>query len=136
MTTILGTAIALMPLLTVFAVLLFAEWRDKRRNASHAWQIELTDAIHRELGAAAAPVVEAGSGGEWLVKLTVPLDRPALITSLLAITDRVFASRTERDEPRFRIVLTPAPLASTARVSCATARRSIGARRAAVAAAR
>ncbi len=136
MTTILGTALALMPLLTVFALLAFAEWRDRRRNARYAWQIELTDAIHRELGAAAAPVVEAGPGGEWLVKLTAPLDRPSLITSLLAITDRVFASRTQRDEPRFRIVLTPTAPTASARVSCGTALRAIGARRAAVATAR
>ena len=131
MTTILGTVIVLMPLLIIFALLTFADWRDRRRAASYAWQIELTDAIHRELGAAAAPVVERAPRGGWLVKLTVPLDRPALITALLAITDRVFASRTARQQPEFRIVLTPA-VPAPARATCSAALRAVPATRAAV----
>jgi hypothetical protein len=56
MNALLSTAIALTPFLVVMALLRLADFVSARREASHARQIALTDAIHRELGAVAAPV--------------------------------------------------------------------------------
>ena len=62
MNALLSTAIALTPFLVVIALLRVADSVSARSEASHARQIALTDAIHRELGAVAAPVVSASSG--------------------------------------------------------------------------
>ena len=107
-TMLVGIAISLTPLLLIAGMLGLAEWRDRRRAARYARQIELTEAIHRELGAAAAPVVEDGPGGRSLVNLTLPLDQPALVTSVLRITEKFFGARPSRAASQFRIVLTPA----------------------------
>ena len=120
MTTLMGIGFALMPLAVIAAMLAVSEWRDRRRAERYARQIELTDAIHRELGAAAAPVVEDGPGGRLLVNLTVPLDQPALVTALLSITERVLGPRPAREARAFRVVLTPAVPRAT---SLAPARR-------------
>jgi hypothetical protein len=103
MTTLLGIAIALTPLAAVVALLKIADRIAWRREAGVARQIELTDAIHRELGAAAAPTVQWEPGGGWVVAMRVPLERPGTVAALLRITHRVFA-RTG-DAP-LRIVLT------------------------------
>ncbi len=109
MTTMLvGIAVGLTPLLLITALALgLAACRDRRRAACYGRQIELTEAIHRELGVAAAPVVESGPGGRWLVNLTLPLDQPALVTSILRITERIFGARPAQPSSQFRVVLTP-----------------------------
>lgn len=107
MTTLLAIAVTATPLLAIAGLLRLAEWVQRRRDARCARQIELTDAIHRELGAAAAPTLQRRLGGGWLVHMMVPLDRPAVVGAILRITDRVFASGHASD--MFQIVLTPAP---------------------------
>ena len=91
--TLLTVAIAATPLLTIAGLLRLMDWIQRRREARYARQIELTDAIHRELGAIAAPTVHRRRGGGWLVHMTVPLHRPAVVAALLRVTDQVFASR-------------------------------------------
>ena len=56
-TTLLMIAVAATPLAVIAALLRLVDRIERRRDACHARQIELTDAIHRALGAAAAPTV-------------------------------------------------------------------------------
>jgi hypothetical protein len=102
-----GTMIALTPFLVVIALLRLADFVSARREASHARQIALTDAIHRELGAVAAPVVSRRPGGGWLVSMAVPLDRPGTTAAIVRITERMFARDGGGSDP-LRILLTPA----------------------------
>jgi hypothetical protein len=111
MTTLFGMAIAATPLLAIAGLLRLAEWVQRRRTARYARQIELTDAIHRELGAVAAPVVKRQRGGGWLVRMMVPLDRPAMVAAILGITDRTLAPRTASGG--LQIVLIPRPRSTT-----------------------
>jgi len=67
-------------------------------------QIALTDAIHAELGAVAAPVVAKPMFGPWRVTFAVPFGRPALVEQLIVITSRVLKSASPAG---VRIVLTP-----------------------------
>ena len=62
-----GIAIALVPFTAVLALLWVSGWIERRREMALARQIELTDAIHRELGAVAAPTVHPGARGSWRV---------------------------------------------------------------------
>ena len=116
--TLLTVAIAATPLLTIAGLLRLVEWIRRRREARYARQIELTDAIHRELGAIAAPTVHRRRGGGWLVRMTVPLHRPAVVAALLRVTDQVFAPRAA-----FEIVLTPAPPSPASLGASPSARR-------------
>lgn len=100
-----GFAVALTPFLLVVLALRLSAYVARRRETIVARQIALTDAIHRELGAVAAPLVEKRLGGGWLVSMVAPLDRPGTTAALVRITERVFAR--ERDANALRIVLTP-----------------------------
>ena len=103
MTRIAVMLTMLSPFLSVVALLLLAEWRERARAAAAARQIRLTDAIAAELGAVVAPVVTRGYGGPWRVRIAVPLGRPATVARVLAITHRV----VERMTGRYEIVLVP-----------------------------
>jgi hypothetical protein len=105
MMTLIGIAVAATPFLAVVALLRLVDYFTVRREASVARQTALTDAIHRELGAAAAPTVERPLLGGWRVTMAVPLDRPGTVAALLRITHRAFAS-SDSGRP-VRIVLTP-----------------------------
>lgn len=93
-----------LPPLLVFSALMLAlaapgvvtSWRRDRRARIIARQIELTDAIHAELGAAAAPFVTKRAFGPWRVRYTMPFE-PASIDRLIAITHRVLAPRNSGD---------------------------------------
>jgi hypothetical protein len=107
--TLLAIVVATIPLLIVVGLLRLADRVQRGREARLARQIELTDAIHREMGAVAAPMVEKRRGGGWLVRVMVPFDRPAVVAAILQITDRVFASSDGRES--LQVVLTPRPVA-------------------------
>lgn len=100
MTTVMAIAIASIPLLSLLGLLRLADRRAGRREAARARQIALTDAIHWELGAAAAPTVSR-AGAEWRVHMAVPLDRPETVATLVGITARAFTGE------RFRVELSP-----------------------------
>jgi hypothetical protein len=68
-------------------------------------QVGLTDAVRRELGAAAASVVERDWRGGWTVSLSAPLEREALVGALVRIVHRFFAERGGGATP-LRLVLT------------------------------
>src|SRR4030095_14586198 len=78
MTTVLMVLIATSPIWMVMGLLWFSERRAESCARRVALQIQVTDAIHRELGAVAAPEVAAGPGGGWRVRLRVP-GRPAVV---------------------------------------------------------
>src|SRR5215813_6882032 len=114
MTNLLALAVAAMPLGAVLALLRLADRMERRREAGYARQIELTDAIHREMGAAAAPIVKRRRGGGWLVRMTVPLDKPAVVAEILGITHEVFASAGTEDAVQIALTPRPAPSAPVA----------------------
>jgi hypothetical protein len=119
-----STAIALTPFLVVIALLRLADFMSARREASLARQIALTNAIHRELGAVAAPVVSRRSGGGWLVSMAVPLDRPGTTAAIVRITERMFAR--DGDVGPLRILLTPAAMRPVAGGSARSSGRRVG----------
>jgi len=97
--------IVAIPFVAVSALLRLVERRQDRRDLQRDQQILLTDAIHWELGAVAAPVVSRRPGGGWRVSMAVPLDRPAVVAALLRVTARHFAA--EKAAERLEIVLRP-----------------------------
>jgi hypothetical protein len=88
-------------------LLRLAERTQRRRDERIARQIELTDAIHRELGAIVAPTVEKRRGGGLAVRMTVPFDRPELVVTLLTVTNQVFSRHD--DAHAVEIAFTPRP---------------------------
>lgn len=102
------TAMAmLMPFLAIWIMLTATNHVARRRDACVARQIALTDAIHRELGAAAAPLVERSWSREWIVSVRVPLQREGLVGTITRITHDVFRRLDREDTPRLRVVLLP-----------------------------
>jgi len=105
-TTLLAIAIPVTLLLALLGMLWAAGRIEQRRNERYARQIALTDAIHRELGAIAAPIVERRRGGRWSVTMAVPFDQPATVASLLRITDRMREPEAF-SAASYEVVLTP-----------------------------
>ena len=106
MTTLVAIfVIAAIPFVAVSALLRLVERRQDRRDLQRDQQIMLTDAIHWELGAVAAPVVSRRPGGGWRVSMAVPIDQPAAVAALLRLTVRHFAAEKAAD--RLEIVLRP-----------------------------
>jgi len=104
MTTLVAVLIVVgIPLVAVSVLLRLVERRQDRRDLQRDQQIMLTDAIHWELGAVAAPVVSRRFGGGWRVSMAVPIDRPAVVATLLRVTARHFAA--EKAAERLEIVL-------------------------------
>jgi len=96
METLLAVVVVtLFPLAVVLAPLLLAGWVERRRAAVIARQVELTEAIHRDLGAVVAPFVTRRPGGRWRVRIAVPFERLAVVEA------RVPRQGTpRRDSPR------------------------------------
>jgi hypothetical protein len=106
MTTVIAALVLVaIPFVAVSLMVVLAERLQNRRDAGRDRQIMLTDAIHSELGAAAAPVVSRRRGG-WRVSMAVPLDRPAEVAAILGVTQRHFSANENGTEP-LEIVLTP-----------------------------
>jgi hypothetical protein len=102
MAMLVGSFTILLVLLVVpTGLLVLAGRRQRRWEDAIARQILLTDAIHRELGAVAAPSVSRVRGG-WEISIPAALDRPELIATLLRITEGMFPPA---DGP-MRVVLT------------------------------
>jgi hypothetical protein len=105
---------ALIVALVPFGALLVMFWltgRHQRRCAESArLQILVTDAIHWELGAVAAPEVERRPGGGWRVRIRVPAGRPGVVGPLVEVAERALARATP---PPFEIVLLPPMSART-----------------------
>jgi hypothetical protein len=104
-TTLLAIAVPVTLLLGLAGMLWAAGKIDQRRSERYARQIALTDAIHGELGAVVAPVLQRGRGGRWLVTMTVPVEQPAIVAAVVRITDQFFASWGDAPLASYEIVL-------------------------------
>jgi hypothetical protein len=102
-----AVVVLLLPFLAISALLVLAERLQDRRERARYRQITLTDAIHRELGAVAAPTVRQRPGGGWAVSMAVPLDRPAAVAAILRVTGQHFSPQEQEAVP-LEIILTPA----------------------------
>jgi hypothetical protein len=127
--TVLLTALVVLaiPCLALGALLKFVERREDRRQLTRDRQIALVDAIHFELGAAAAPTVTRCHGGVWRVSMTVPLERPALVAAILRVTAAQFAA--EKMAERLEIVLAPDSLHGWSPVAASKPSRPVAAGR-------
>ena len=114
MTTVLMVLIATSPIWFVVGLLWVAELRAPARARRVALQIQVTDAVHRELGAVAAPEVTVRPGGGWRVRLRLP-GRPALIGPLVQIVERTMTHASPR--PFEIVLLPPMPAPTSARGS-------------------
>jgi hypothetical protein len=98
---------AVLPFAAVAGLLWLAGVVRDKRAAGIARQIALTDAIHRELGAAAAPVVRWSWPRGWIVSVQLPLHREGTVGAVTRITHDVFRRLDRDDPPRLRLVLLP-----------------------------
>ena len=92
--------VVLVPTAAVLTLVTLARRVERRRAEALTRQIQLTDAIHRELGAVVAPFVKRGRRGRWCVSMAVPLERPELVGAVLGVVRGAFSGR-------FDLVLTP-----------------------------
>lgn len=99
--------IALIPFLAVWGLLRVAQAVERRRERCVSRQIALTDAIHRELGAVAAPEVRRTWTGEWVVSMRLALSRESTVGTIARVTSDLFRRLDGRDSPRLRVVLLP-----------------------------
>jgi hypothetical protein len=109
MTTAIMILTMASPLLVVAGLLALAAWRDHRREAMVARQIRLTDALANELGPIVAPVVAKPLAGPWRAEIRVPVDRPAIVSRIVAIAHETL---TRSGAARYELVLTPDPAPS------------------------
>jgi len=106
MTVLLAAlVIVVIPFLAVSALLKLSERVQDRRDLERDRQIELTDAIHCELGAIAAPVVRRRRGGGWRVSMAIPLDKSGEVAALVSLVQKHFGAGPAAE--RLQIVLTP-----------------------------
>jgi len=106
MTVLLAAlVIVAIPFLGVSALLKLSERVQDRRDLERDRQIELTDAIHCELGAIAAPVVRRRRGGGWRVSMAIPLDKSGEVAALVSLVQKHFGAGPAAE--RLQIVLTP-----------------------------
>lgn len=103
---LVALVIVAIPFLAVTALLKLSERLQDSREMERDRQIELTDAIHWELGAVAAPLVRRRRGGGWRVSMAVPLDRSVEVAVLVGLVAKHFRADTAAE--RLEIVLKPA----------------------------
>jgi hypothetical protein len=118
--------IALIPFLAIWGLLRFARAVERRRDARVARQIALTDAIHRELGAVAAPNVRRTWSGEWVVSMRLALAREGTVGTITWITNDFFRRLDRQDPPRLRVVLLPQEPRPARRILATDSPRSAG----------
>ena len=121
-----AVVIMLTPFLAVWGLLVLARGRERHRETCVARQIALTDAIHRELGAVAAPDVHRTWSGEWVVSVRVVLSREDTVGILARITHELFRRLDRQDPPRLRMVLLPREPRPVRRAVAADSQRPAG----------
>jgi hypothetical protein len=105
---IVGATVTVTVVLLAIGSLLWLGRRiEERRSAGIARQIALTDAIHFELGAVAAPEVRKAWRGAWTISMTVPLEREDTVGAIVRIAHDLFSTLDRVDGRRIRIVLAP-----------------------------
>lgn len=91
-------AVVVMPLLPVAALLALADSLQRRRARVIAAQVRLTDVIHREFGAIAAPLVQKRPWGAWRIVMTLPPERLAAAGRLVALANEVVRDHESRGD--------------------------------------
>ena len=124
MTTLIVLSTAAAPLLAIVGLFRLVGGIRGRRRRAIARQIALTDEIHRELGAVAAPFVHQRGRSGWLVRVAVPLDSPPTVAAIVGIIQAFFTARDGAAAPAVEIVLTPR--AARLRPALADAGRQVG----------
>src|SRR5262245_33203863 len=114
-TMVAAILVALIPPVAIAMLLRLAERIQQKRDEGIARQIEVTDAIHRELGAIVAPTVERRRGGGWVVRMTVPFDRPELVATRLTVTDVVVSRHDEAHAAEIAFMPRPGSVANLER---------------------
>jgi hypothetical protein len=105
---IIGTLIvAAIPLVGIFGLLWLSDRVRARREVGRHLQITVTDAVHRALGAVAAPVVTRRPGGGWRIQMRVTPGRSDLAAALVRVTEDVMERATGEMRRPFEIVLLP-----------------------------
>jgi hypothetical protein len=107
MVMLLQIAVATVPLAVILALLLVANRFERRRLATIAHQIRLTDAIHARVGAAVAPVVRKPFARGWQVLVAAPLDRREILDTMLDLVRTEFEVGDGPYRVPFEIVLSP-----------------------------
>ena len=108
---LVAVVVTLVPFFAVVGLLVVADRIQRRREGVLARQVALTDAIHRELGAVAAPTVQQPAWGPWRVVIPVRLDDPRFTGRLLNVAHRALAGTPTR----FQFVLVPLATATRPR---------------------
>lgn len=98
---------AAVPMVGIIGLLWLSERRRARREVGRHLQITVTDAVHRALGAVAAPLVTRRPGGGWRVQMRVPPGRADLAAALVGVTEDVMGRATSGSRVPFEIVLLP-----------------------------
>jgi hypothetical protein len=83
--------VALSPLLSLVAIPALTAWRNRRRALVVSYQVELTDAIPRELaraGRASRPFARRRFWGPWQIRIAIPFERPAIGRRVLGVVLR------------------------------------------------
>jgi len=124
--TDIAIMVVLAPFMAVWGLLALTRGIESRRERRVARQIALTDAIHRELGAAAAPDVRRRLSGEWIVSVRLSLQREATVGAITRLTHEVFRRLDRQDPPRLRVVLMPPEARPGLRSSVRGAPRAVG----------
>jgi hypothetical protein len=99
--------VAAVPVVGIIGLLWLSDRLRARREVGRHLQISVTDAVHRALGAVAAPVVTRRPGGGWRVQMRVPPGRPDLAAELVRVTEVVMERATRQSRRPFEIVLLP-----------------------------
>jgi hypothetical protein len=89
LTAVAVVTVLLIPMLALFGALRFVEARQRARARVIAQQVRLTDAIHAELGAVVAPIVDKHAFRPWRVTFPLAQGHAREVGRLIAITDRV-----------------------------------------------
>jgi hypothetical protein len=102
-----GIAVAMIPFLTVAGLLGLSAHLRRREDDRISRQVAVTDAMHRELGAAAAPEVRRDWLGGWTVSAAVPFEQEEAVAAVARIVHEFFVTFYPKDAPRLRVLLTP-----------------------------
>ena len=105
LTAVAITLVLVTPALVIAAIASAIEARREARARVLARQIRLTDAVHAELGAVVAPIVEKPAFRPWRVIFPMRVVQGADVHRLVSIADRVVVNEL-RASDNVQIVFT------------------------------
>ena len=107
LTLLVPVVVVALPFVAVVALLLLVGRVQRGRETRAAQQIEVTDAIHRELGPVVAPSMTKRPWGPPRLVIPAPLERPSMVAAVLAIAHRVLRGWGGTASVRTEIVVVP-----------------------------